>query len=241
MVLGTVLLGLKGAGLAVEARAQEQQAQMQAAPPADQAADSNDPASDDADTSSAQVDVLASLAKRRTELDARERDLGMRENLIAAAEKRVDAKIDALKQLQTQIQTLLAQRDDADQKQLAALVKTYSTMAPKDAARIFDNLNDDVLLAVAQQMKPADLGAVLAKMQSQQAEKLTARLANRLKLPEAQAATAQLASAATPQTALPGAAPATPGTPPAAPAPAAAAAPTGPQGAPQTAPPAPGK
>ncbi len=180
LILGTALLALKGAGLIVDARAQDQTAQ---AAPADPAAAKPDPAADDADASSAQIDVLTSLAKRRAALDARERDLDMRENLITAAERRVEGKIADLKQLQTEIQGLLVQRDDAEQKQLAALVKTYSNMAPKDAARIFNGLNEDVLIAVAQQMKPADLAAVLGKMESEPAQKLTVKLANRLKIP----------------------------------------------------------
>lgn len=227
LVLGTALLGIKGAGLVMEARAQEQQGISVPASPAP-STESPDPAADDAETSSAQVDVLTSLSKRRAELDARERDLDMRDNLIAAAEKRVDGKIDSLKQLQAQMQTLLSQRDDAEQKQLAVLVKTYSSMAPKDAARIFDSLNEDVLLAVAAQMKPADLSAVLAKMQADQAQKLTVKLANRLKLPDPPP---QLVAAVPPPaSAMPGAAPtaSTPGAPAtAAPAsPAAAAAPS---------------
>ena len=179
LVLGTVLLSIKGAGLALEAHAQETQ-NATTASGATRA--QSDPAADNADDSSAQVDVLTSLAKRRAELDARERDLDMRENLIAAAEKRVDGKIETLKQLQVEIQGLLAQRDDAEQKQLAALVKTYSNMPPKDAARIFNSLDEDVLLSVAQQIKPADLAAIMAKMESEPAQKLTVRLAKRMKV-----------------------------------------------------------
>ncbi len=203
LALGTILLGVKGAGLVIAARAQEQPVQPDAATPQQTAANA-DPAADDADSSSAQVDVLTSLAKRRAELDARERDIGMHENLIAAAEKRVDDKIANLKALQIEIQGLLVQRDDAEQKQIAALVKAYSNMPPKDAARIFDGLNEDVLLEVAQQMKPADLAAVLAKMQSEPAQKLTVKLASRLKLsgvqPQLPMMPAQIASTTPPQT-----------------------------------------
>ncbi len=223
MVLCAALLVVKGAGLALDARAQEQQgAPAPAEPVTDQGTQSPDAAADDdAETSSAQVDVLTSLAKRRAELDARERDVEMRENLIAAAEKRVDGKIDGLKQLQAQIQTLLGQRDTADQKQLDALVKTYSAMPPKDAARIFDNLNEDVLVTVAARMKPDVLGFILAKMQAEAAQKLTLKLANRVKLPDP--APPQQLAAATPVAgpAAPAATPA-PATPPPGTAPAAA-------------------
>ena len=200
MVAGFVLLALKGAGLAVEAEAQEQSATTAASvPSASQAAEPAQQASDDADdetqSSSAQVDVLTSLAKRRAELDGRERDLDMRENLIAATEKRVDGKIDSLKQLQASIQALLVQRDQAEQKQLDALVKTYSNMRPKDAARIFDSLDESVALSVAAQLKPDVLAPILGAMNSEAAQKLTVKLAGRLKVSEAQTnAAAQLAS-----------------------------------------------
>src|SRR6201999_4446630 len=116
--------------------------------------------------SAAEVDVLTSLTKRRKQLDQRELDLAMRQNVITAAEQRVDTKIAQLRALQAEIQKLLGQRDAEEQKQIASLVKTYSAMKPKDAARIFDTLDDDVLLAVAQQMKSDVLAPVLAGMQA---------------------------------------------------------------------------
>ncbi|HUO93323.1 MAG TPA: hypothetical protein VMU22_10390 [Rhizomicrobium sp.] len=230
LALGTALLALKSVSLVAEAQEQQpasqtaapaQSATSQTATAAQQAVQSTAAATaddDDAETSSAQVDVLSSLAKRRAELDARERDLDMRENLIAAAEKRVDGKIDSLKQLQSSIQGLLVQRDTAEQKQLDALVKTYSAMKPKDAARIFDSLDETVSLEVAAQMKPDVLAPIIGAMSSEAAQKLTVRLANRLKVPEQQQAAAQLAqtmpSMPAPAT-QPGAAPQMPASAPA--------------------------
>jgi flagellar motility protein MotE (MotC chaperone) len=87
--------------------------------------------------------------------------------------------------MQAQITTLLGQRDAEQAKQLGSLVKTYSAMKPKDAARIFDSLSDQVLVPVAAEMKSDVLAPVLAAMTPDQAQKLTLRLANRLTLPDA--------------------------------------------------------
>lgn len=176
LLLGAVLLVVKMIGIVHDARAQGYAAGTATAEPiAASAADA-----DDAETSSAEMDVLTSLSKRRGELDARARDLQTQQELMAAAEKRLDDKIASLKALQSRIQSLLGERDAVEQKQIDALVKTYASMRPRDAARIFDLLSDDVLVEVASRMKPDVLGAILGQMQPDIAQKLTVKLANRL-------------------------------------------------------------
>jgi flagellar motility protein MotE (MotC chaperone) len=225
------LLLVKGWGLAEEARAQAAPTAPAAAPHPPSAVTAPDPAAEDSTTASpAAVDVLTSLGKRRVALDARERDLTMRSNMIDAAAQRVDARIAELKALQANLQTMMGMRDTAEQKQLDAIVKSYSSMKPADAARIFNSLSDDVLVPVAAAMKPDVLGAVLAKMQADAAQKLTVNLANRLKVTVPTPAPVQQVAATTPPPAMPAAqAPATN-------APAANAAPAAAENTPSTAP-----
>jgi flagellar motility protein MotE (MotC chaperone) len=205
MVLGVVVWGLKAGDLVHEAYAQGPS--QAAAIPGDPVPANKDYAGGEGDqvASASEVDVVNSLSRRRRELDKRETQLTTQANMIAAAEQRVDAKIAQLKQLQAQITQLLGQRDEAQKAQVAALVKTYSTMKPKDAARIFNDLPDDVLVPVARDMKSDQLALVLASMNADNAKALTIKLANRLVLPQATppAAAAAPASAAT----APGAAP----------------------------------
>ncbi|HWC61996.1 MAG TPA: hypothetical protein VG501_00130, partial [Rhizomicrobium sp.] len=156
------------------------------APP--QAANQDFAGGDGQTASAAEVDVLTSLSKRRAAMDAREAEIQSEANVLAATEARVDAKIAQLKQLQSQIAGLLTQRDAAQEKQVAALVKTYSAMKAKDAAGIFNSLDDSVLLPVAQEMKSDVLAPVLAAMNPESARKLTMKLASKLTLPDTNAA-----------------------------------------------------
>jgi flagellar motility protein MotE (MotC chaperone) len=198
LVLGVVVWGLKAGDLVHEAYAQS--SSQAAAIPGDPVPANKDYAGGEGDqvASASEVDVINSLSKRRRELDKRESQLTTQANMIAAAEQRVDAKITQLKQLQAQITQLLGQRDDAQKAQVAALVKTYSIMKPKDAARIFNDLPDDVLVPVAREMKSDQLALVLAGMNAENAKALTIKLANRLILPQATNAPAPtLAPAAT--------------------------------------------
>lgn len=184
MVVGTGLLVLNASGLVHDAYAEinKPAADALSSPPAPI---NKDFANDEVQTASAsEVDILTSLSKRRGELDAREAQIQVQANILAATESRVDAKVTQLKALQAQISVLLGQRDAAQEKQLASLVKTYSAMKPKDAARIFDSLTDQVLVPVAAEMKSDVLAPVLAAMNPEQAQKLTVRLANKLTLPD---------------------------------------------------------
>jgi len=191
VIVGTGLLVLKGVDIARAAQAaaatvDPDQPDNSGLAPTDTGGKTGpDYADDDATLASpAQADVMSSLTRRRAELDARERALDMRENVLNAGEGRVDQKIAALKDLQSQIQALLAQRDAKQDAQIASLVKTYSAMKPKDAARIFNSLSDDVLLPVAKGMKSDVMAPILAAMNPDAAQKLTVKLAMLLKLPD---------------------------------------------------------
>jgi flagellar motility protein MotE (MotC chaperone) len=149
------------------------------------------------------MDVLTSLAGRRGALDDRQRELDLKANVIAAAEKRVDEKIAQLKALQAQIEALMGQREQRESQQIDGLVRVYAAMKPRDAARIFASLDDDVRINVAGRMKPDTMAGILAALPSEVAQKLTVELATRYRTPAAAAAAA--ATPPAPQAAQPAA------------------------------------
>lgn len=130
-----------------------------------------------------EVDLLQSLAERRRLLDERERELAVRENLLTATEIRVDEKIDELKRIETNIDSLLVEYDEQEEQRLQSLVKIYETMKPRRAAAIFEELDMFILLDVAERMREAKLALVLQQLSSQRARDVTTELANRRQLP----------------------------------------------------------
>ena len=60
---------------------------------------------------------------------------------------------------------------------LKGLVVMYETMKPKDAARVFDKLPEDVLAPVVRQIAPRKMAEILAAMSADTAQKLTVALA----------------------------------------------------------------
>lgn len=122
--------------------------------------------------------ILEGLANRRKELDKRARELELRENLLKAAQKRVEAKIAELKAIESRIEGELKKRDDGRKAEYQRLVQMYSNMKPKDAARIFDRLDMNVLTGLVRHMKPRVMSAILAAMKPAAAERLTLKIAN---------------------------------------------------------------
>jgi flagellar motility protein MotE (MotC chaperone) len=51
-------------------------------------------------------------------------------------------------------------------------------MKPKDAAKIFNNLDMNVLLRVAKTMSPRKMAPILAEMDAARAQELTVQMAN---------------------------------------------------------------
>jgi flagellar motility protein MotE (MotC chaperone) len=131
----------------------------------------------------AQMDVLTSLSDRRGALDERQRQLELQAGILSASEKRVDQKIAELKAIQTKIEAMLDQRDEKDAAQLDSLVRIYSAMKPKDAARIFDKLDGQVRISVAGKLKPDVMAGILANLPADMAQKLTVELATRYRMP----------------------------------------------------------
>ncbi|MGN6683259.1 MAG: MotE family protein [Devosia sp.] len=121
--------------------------------------------------------LLARLGDRRAELDKREADLAMRESLVRAAEKKLDERTRELAALQQQVASLVDQKQASEAANFKAIVSMYETMRPKDAAKIFDTLDLNVLIKVAQAMNPRKMSPILAAMSATPAQALTTALA----------------------------------------------------------------
>lgn len=179
-------------------------APAEGAPPADAAAAQSKtpdgmciPAADyaEAGVSAQDIAVLRNLSERRQALDEREKALATREQLAAAAEGKLNDQIGGLKSLETEVNKLLAQMDAKRDKRMEDMVKTYEAMKPKDAANIFNNMDDQVLLDLAKGMKPATLGPIMAVMDVKRAQSLTKMIAALAAPPTAVDALKQAAAA----------------------------------------------
>src|SRR5690554_8237220 len=82
-----------------------------------------------------------------------------------------------LQSMEIQISTLVDQLKEMESGQFAWIVAMYEAMRPKDAAKIFNNLDIEVLLRVAKTMSPRKMAPILAEMDTARAQELTVKMA----------------------------------------------------------------
>lgn len=133
--------------------------------------------------SQAEVQVLQALGARREALDQRAEMVGTQDELMAAAERRLEERLAELRTLEANVNTLLGQLDEAQEQRLASLVDVYQRMRAKDAAEVFNGLDDAVLVQVASRMRQANLAEVMGRMDAARARQLTTMLADRARPP----------------------------------------------------------
>lgn len=123
-----------------------------------------------------EMDLLKELSKRRETLDKEKTDLNVREQVLKATETKIDKKVLELKKLQTQLEELMKQYEQKENSKILSLVKIYETMKPKDAAKIFNELEMPVLLKVVSNMKEVKVAPVIASMDPAKARELSIEL-----------------------------------------------------------------
>ncbi len=137
----------------------------------------------DIDSTGIKLELFKDLSKRRDLLDQREKEINAKEALLKAAEQEITRKYQELSKLRNEIESLLTNQSEEEEKRINSLVKIYEGMKPKDAARIFDTLDLDVLLSVISKMSERKVSPILASMNPERVRTITIMLAEQKSLP----------------------------------------------------------
>lgn len=129
---------------------------------------------------------LTETGERKTLLDLRRREaaLNNRAHALDREQQELDAtklalrqQIAAFKPIAAQLEALKATRKSADDARWRGLVATYGAMVPRDAARIFDGLDPDVVINILRRMNSRQGAPILAGMAPEKARTVTEKLA----------------------------------------------------------------
>jgi flagellar motility protein MotE (MotC chaperone) len=135
------------------------------------------------DYSEVRSGLYEDLVSRREELEDRERRLSTREALLEATERELDQKLREMTAVRDEIKALLVEQSEQEVERLNSLVRIYEGMKAKDAARIFNTLDMDVLIAVMSRMSERKSGPILAEMSAERARSVTILMAQQKQIP----------------------------------------------------------
>ena len=123
-----------------------------------------------------EIIILQELAERREALDIRSQEIDKRAIQLKVTEEEINKKLHQLQEYEKKLQKLVNTYSEQEKTNINTMVKLYSNMKPKDAARIFNTLDMNIVVALLRGMKAAQASAVLAQMDATRAQAVTAEL-----------------------------------------------------------------
>ena len=114
--------------------------------------------------------LLKQLRKGRTEIESNKDELPAEKMALESIKQYIDNRLDALENLQNQLKRQFSNTHQNDGKKIQKLVKVYESMKPKEAAKIFNDLQIGVLVEMTLNMKESRLAAILSEMKPEKAK-----------------------------------------------------------------------
>ena len=117
-----------------------------------------------------------SAARSQEEFSRREREL-------LALRQQMDSRLDELKKIEGNVQTMLKQADTGQDEKMRHLVDVYTNMKAKQAAEVLTNLEERIAVKILSGMRGRQAGEILTYMRADKAAKLSEAL-TRTQLPQ---------------------------------------------------------
>lgn len=120
-----------------------------------------------------EIAILQELAERREALDLRSKEIDKKAVQLKVTEEEISKKLAQLQNYEKKLRDLMREYTAKEKEKINALVKVYSTMKPKDAARIFNTLDLEITTALVREMKPSTSSAIISQMDAAKAKEIT--------------------------------------------------------------------
>lgn len=122
------------------------------------------------------TDLVAELRKREEQLRRKEQELRQKEEYLTQLERETEQKLKKLIAIQEEIKAFERQREKEKSTKLKSLVRIYESMKPRNAAKLLENLDENLVVEIISHMK-TDLAAnILSNMQPDKAVKISKAL-----------------------------------------------------------------
>jgi flagellar motility protein MotE (MotC chaperone) len=124
-----------------------------------------------------ELDHLSNLRDKKKELDAREEEISRVEAELQKQQEELAQKIKELKDTREHISRMLEERVRGDEQKVETLVQMYSNMRPPQAAKIFENLDEDLAIDILGRMKKKSAADIMNLLKPEKAQVFSEKFA----------------------------------------------------------------
>ncbi len=123
--------------------------------------------------------IAETVSRDRKNLNARLIDFEARETALKALEVKLNGQIKTISEAKANLQEQADMMSREANSDLAHLVTMYSTMKPKKAAEIFDNMDPAFAAGFLREIDGLKAGLIMAEMDTKNSYKISVLIANR--------------------------------------------------------------
>lgn len=116
------------------------------------------------------AEYMFKLAERKKQLDQRENDLNKLAEQIEKQKVEITEKLTKLEATRLQISKALEEKIRADDGKVETLVQMYTNMKPAQAAKIFESLDEDLVIEILGRMKKKSAADILNLIKAEKAQ-----------------------------------------------------------------------
>lgn len=124
-------------------------------------------------------EVLIAVNKKMVVLAKREDEMKEKESAFKAIRLRLDKQSLAINAAKASLDDNILKRTEQAQKDLSHLTQMYQSMKPKQAAKIFNEMDVNFAAGFLREMKGAHAGLILSNMNTKKAYRISLVLASR--------------------------------------------------------------
>ena len=115
-------------------------------------------------------DYIYKLTERKRVLDQREEELNKKAAEIEAQKVVIEKKLTELEEYRTKISAMLQDRIKSDDGKVETLVQVYTNMKPSQAAKIFETMDEDLVIDILSRMKKKSAAEILNLIKTEKAQ-----------------------------------------------------------------------
>lgn len=123
--------------------------------------------------------LLLAIRERDAQLDSREQRLAQRLEVFTVATEEFERRRDALIAAEERLAATLAIADQAAENDIRQITAVYENMKPKDAAEVFDTMDQTFAAGFLIRMNPQAAADILSNMEAETAYAVSLLMASR--------------------------------------------------------------